>query len=107
VKIEWAIVKMFGQWKRPQSSAPIQLRFLLATAAECRVQEGILCLAVFSSPHFSDSDFTKILLNRLVKTIKSGYPGTEDLAMLCFCVLCAIDRKLITLANGGNYSPAS
>lgn len=106
VEIERAIVKMFDQWKRPPSSAPVQLCFLLATAAECRAQEqeGILCLAVFSSPHFSDSEFTKILLNRLANIINFEDIDSEmeDLAMLCFCILCAIDRKPITLANSGN-----
>ncbi|KAF8258064.1 hypothetical protein EI94DRAFT_1835233 [Lactarius quietus] len=82
VEIERAIVKMFGQWRRPPSSAPVQLRFLLATAAECRAREGILFLAVFSSPHFSDSEFTKILLNRLANI--SALEISEWLIWRCF-----------------------
>jgi hypothetical protein len=94
---------MFDQWQRTQPSDPVQLRILLATAAECRAQEDILCLAVFFSPHFLNSLFTKTLLNRLANIIHdSSDSGMTDLAMLCFCVLCAIDRKLVTAARAGN-----
>ena len=93
---------MFDEWQQSfaeHPSAPVQLRFLLAAAVECNhVRYYVLRRAVHSSPHFSDAGFTKTLINRLINQI-----GTETdremkkLAMLCFCVLCAIDSELITV----------
>ena len=93
---------MFNEWQRSFTSkcpsAPVQLRFLLATAVEYNAQDYILRLAVLSSPHFLDSKFTKTLLNRLINTIDTTTDGKmRELAMLCFCVLCAIDSELIAV----------
>ena len=100
VGIRNTIIGMFNQWWQSFAegrSAPVQLRFLLATAVEFNVQDYVLRLAVFSSPHFSDAAFTKRLLNCLVDTINTGDEEMKTLAMLCFCILCAIDGESITV----------
>ena len=106
VEIKHALIRMFNQWQRSftehQPSAPVQFRFLLATAVECNVQDYILRLSVISSPHFLDPVFTKTLVNRLVNTINSADGEIRTLAMLCFCVLCAIDSKSFTVSRAGN-----
>lgn len=100
VKIKDEIVRIFNQWQQSFSedpSAPIQLRSLLATAIECNAQDYLLlCLAVSSSPHFLDAEFTNALLNCLIDTINTTSREDRTPAMLCFCVLCAIDGELIT-----------
>lgn len=90
------------EWQRSftdNPSTPVQLRFLLRAAVECDVRDYILRLAVLSSPHFSDAGFKEILLERLVNTIYATDGETRKLTMLYFCVLCAIDGELITVAK--------
>ena len=100
---------MFNRWQRYSTkrskkrlSAPVQLRFLLAAAVECNAQGYILRLAVLSSPHFSDPEFTKTLLHRLINTIDTTDGEMRKLAMVCFCVLCAIDGELPTVCKARN-----
>ncbi|KAN0129055.1 hypothetical protein V8E53_013205 [Lactarius tabidus] len=96
VEIRNTIIGMFNQWQQSfdeRRSAPIQLCPLLETAVECNVQGYVLYLAVFASPHFSDARFTEKLRNRLVDRIKTASGKMKTLAMLCFCVFYAIDRK--------------
>lgn len=116
LEIRSTIVEMFNQWHQSfkQRSAPIQLRFLLAAAVEVRrdyvltaiefgVRNDVLPVAVFSSPHFSDEAFTARLLNCLVDTIKITGGEVKTRAMLCFCVLCAIDSEsIITVPEARN-----
>lgn len=102
VEIRNTVIGMFNQWHQSfteDRSVPVQLRFLLAAAAESNVRDYVSQLAVFSSPHFSEAAFTKRLLKCLVDTInlKTGDGEMKRLAMLCFCVLCAIDGELITM----------
>lgn len=96
-EINRALIRMFNQWQRSftenQPSAPVQFRFLLATAVECNVQEYVLRLSVLSSPYLLDPGFTKALVNRLINTINSTDGEMRRLAMLCFCVLCATDSE--------------
>ena len=98
---------MFNRWQlsvtEHQPSAPVQFRLLLATAVESNVQDNsILRLSVCSSPHFSDPEFSETVVNHLFNMIKSTDRETRKLAMLCFCVLCAIDSKSITVFKDGN-----
>ena len=94
---------MFDEWQRSfteHPSAPVQLRFLLATAVERdRVQDHVLRLAVLSSPHFSDARFTETLLDHLILTIHTAGDEMRRLAMLCICVLCAIDSKFLAVSQ--------
>jgi hypothetical protein len=95
---------MFDQWQQSfdEHSAPVQLRFFLAIAVEFNVRDYVLHIAVFSSPHFSDAVFTKTLLNFLVDIIKTAGREEKKLAMLCFCILCAIDSESITVSKAIN-----
>ena len=96
VEIRNTIIGMFNQWHQSfaeHRSAPVQLRFLLAAAVEFNIRDDILHLAVLSSPHFSDEAFTKRLQNCLVYTIEKAGGEMKTLAMLCFCILCAIDSE--------------
>jgi hypothetical protein len=96
------IVGMFNQWRQSSKgrrSAPVQLRFLLATAVEFNARDYVLHIAVFSSPHFSDAVFTKALLDYLVDAIKTAGGENQKLEMLCVCVLCAVDSESITAPN--------
>ena len=96
---------MFDTWQRSfteHPSAPVQLRFLLATAVERNVRGGVLQLAVLSSPRFSDAGFTKTLLDRLVLIIHAADDEMRDLAMLCFCVLCATDGEFLAGVKARN-----
>jgi len=96
VEIRNTIIGIFDQWQQSfteHRSAPVQLRFLLAAAVEFNIRDYVLHIAVFSSPHFSDAEYTKTLLNCLVNTIKIAGEEMKILAMLCFCVLCAIDEN--------------
>ena len=105
VEIRNTIIGMFNQWHQSfteHRSAPVQLRFLLATAVELNVQDYVIQIAVHSSPHFSDEVFTKTLLKCLVDMIMAGDGEMETLAMLCFCVLCAIDGELIIVPEARN-----
>ena len=98
---------MFDTWQRSfteHPSAPVQLRFLLATAVERNVRGGVLQLAVLSSPRFSDAGFTKTLLDRLVLIIRTPGDKMRDLAMLCFCVLCATDGEFLTVSKTRNHT---
>ena len=83
------------------SPAPIQLRFLLRTAVEHDARDDILRLSVLSSPYFLDAEFKETLLERLVHTFDTTGGEKIKLAMLYFCVLCAFDGKLITVAKAG------
>jgi hypothetical protein len=97
---------MFSQWQQSFTeprSAPVQLRFLLATGVEFNVklEDYVLHLAVLSSPHFSDAVFTKTLRDCLIDKINTG-GEMKTLAMLCFCVLYAIDSESITVPEARN-----
>jgi hypothetical protein len=92
------------EWQRSFTDnpfTPVQLRFLLRTTVECDARDYILRLAVLSSPHFSDAGFKEILLKRLVNTIYATEGEIRKRAMLYFCVLCAVDGELITVAKAG------
>ena len=108
VEIKNTIIGMFNQWRQSSTEhrcAPVQLRFLLETAVEfnVRVQDYVLQIAVFSSPHFSDAAFTERLLKCLGYTIRTAGGDMKTLAMLCFCILCAIDGEQADyLARGQN-----
>ena len=105
VEIKNTIIGMFNQWHKSFTEhrcAPVQLRFLLATAMEFDVQDYVLHFAVLSSPHFSNAAFTERLLKYLVKTINTASREMKTLAMLCFCVLCAIDGESITVPGSRN-----
>ena len=96
VEIKNTIIGMFNQWHKSfteHRSAPVQLRFLLATAMEFDIQDYVLHFAVLYSPHFSNAAFTKKLQNCLVDTIRTAGGEMKTLAMLCFCILCAIDGE--------------
>ena len=96
VEIRNTIIWMFNQWEHyflGRYAPPVQLRFLLSTAVEFNVQDVFLHLAVLSSPHFSDEPFTKGLLNCLVYMVRTAGGDMKTLAMLCFCILCAIDGE--------------
>ena len=93
---------MFNRWQlsctEHQPSAPVQFRLLLATAVECNAQDNtILRLSVCSSPHFSDPEFTETVVNHLFNIMINSTDGEmRKLAMLCFCVLCAVDSESLT-----------
>jgi hypothetical protein len=106
VKIEDTLDGMFNRWERSftkNPSAPVQLR-LLATAVERNFRGGVLRLAVNSSPRFSDAGFTKMLLDRLVLLIHTAGDNMRNLAMLCFCVLCATDGEFLAVSKVRNNS---
>ena len=105
VEIRNTIIGIFNQWDQSFTEhcfAPVQLRFLLATAVKLNVQDYVLQIAVHSSPHFSDAEFTEGLLNCLTDMIKTGDEELKTVAMLCFCVLCAIDGESITMPEARN-----
>jgi len=96
-EIKYALFRIFGQWQQSftiHPSAPVQVRFLLITAMErgCKFHY-ISCLAVLSSPHFSDALFKDTLREYLIPAITDGRDSEKQLAMLSFCVLCAIDKE--------------
>ena len=99
---------MFDQWQQSFTGypkgyppAPIQLRSLLRSTVECDDEDDILRLSVLSSSHFLDAEFKEMLLKRLVHTFDNTGGEKIKLAMLYFCVLCAFDGKLITVAKAG------
>ena len=65
----------------------------IRTQRICYRYNVFLHLAVLSSPHFSDELFTKGLLNCLVYMVRTAGGDMKTLAMLCFCILCAIDGE--------------
>jgi hypothetical protein len=97
---------MFNRWQQSfteHPSAPVRLRLLLATAVEHRkVRNGVLRLAVLSSLQFSDSRFTKTLLDRLILIINTPDYEMGELAMLNFCVLWATDGEFLIMSKARN-----
>jgi hypothetical protein len=68
---------------------------------ELNVPGYVLRIAVLSSPHISESDagFRTSLLKRLAKIIIDAGGEMRKRAILCFCILCATDGELITVAK--------
>ena len=104
-KIERTLYEMFDRWQRSSTEhpfAPVQLFYLLEIAVNRNARGGVLRLAVLSSPRFADAEFTKMLLDRLVLIIDTAGDKMRNLAMLCFCVLCATDGEFLAVSKTRN-----
>lgn len=103
VEIKGAIDRMFDQQLRSTAECQRSAQILLETIGEWNAQGHILRSAVSFSPHFSDSGFTKTLVNCLTDMIMNSIDARmAELGTLCFCVLCVTDGEFITPAKARN-----